>query len=308
VSAARFLIRRSTLILPVNVPRFVEKAHLRGADAVMLDLEDAVPPREKDAARRRIPASIPLVARAGAEVFVRVNHDPAMLAGDLEAAIHPGLDGICFPKTEAAEDVERLDGEIARLERDRGIAPGRTEIALLIESPRGLLNLEAIVVASQRVRTVSLGPEDYCLTLGVEPSADGMELLYGVSKVVTVCKASGISPMGLLGSIAGFQDLAAFERAAARARNLGCEGASCIHPDQVAVLNRVFSPAPEKVEYARAAVEAFEEGLKRGTASVNVAGAMVDTPVYHRAKHILEQAAAIALVEKRKADTLARLG
>lgn len=308
MSAARFLIRRSTLILPVNVPRFVEKAHLRGADAVMLDLEDAVPPREKDAARRRIPASIPLVARAGAEVFVRVNHDPAMLAEDLEAAVHPGLDGICFPKTEAAEDVERLDGEIARLERDRGIAPGRTEIALLIESPRGLLNLEAIVVASQRVRTVSLGPEDYCLTLGVEPSADGIELLYGVSKVVTVCKASGISPMGLLGSIAGFQDLAAFERAAARARNLGCEGASCIHPDQVAVLNRVFSPAPEKVEYARAAVEAFEEGLKRGTASVNVAGAMVDTPVYHRAKHILEQAAAIALVEKRKAHALARLG
>jgi citrate lyase subunit beta/citryl-CoA lyase len=274
----------------------------------MLDLEDAVPPREKDAARRRIPASIPLVARGGAEVFVRVNHDPAMLAEDLEAAIHPGLDGICFPKTEAAEDVERLDGEIARLERDRAIAPGRTEITLLIESPRGLLNLEAIVVASRRVRTVSLGPEDYCLTLGVEPSADGMELLYGVSKVVTVCKASGISPMGLLGSIAGFQDLAAFERAAARARNLGCEGASCIHPDQVAVLNRVFSPAPEKVEYARAAVEAFEEGLKRGTASVNVAGAMVDTPVYHRAKHILEQAAAIALVEKRKAHALARLG
>lgn len=308
MSAARFLIRRSTLILPVNVPRFVEKAHLRGADAVMLDLEDSIPPGQKDAARRLTREAISLAGRGGAEVFARVNHDPAMLADDLEAAIHPGVDGICFPKTETAEEVERLDGMIARLERSRRIAPGRTEIALLIESPRGLLNLEAIAAASRRVRSISLGPEDYCLALGVEPSAEGMELLYGVSKVVTVCKASGISPMGLLGSIATFRDVGVFERAAARARDLGCVGAACIHPDQVAVLNRVFSPSPEKVECAHAAVEAFEEGLKRGTASVNVAGAMVDTPVYQRAKHILKQAAAIAEVEKRKADCLARLG
>jgi citrate lyase subunit beta/citryl-CoA lyase len=302
------LMRRSTLILPVNIPRFVEKAYLRGADAIMLDLEDAVPLKEKDAARRMVRDSLPLVARGGAEVFVRVNHDAALLTDDVEASVHPGLDGICFPKTESAEEVQRLDTQIGDLERRRGIPPGRIELALLIESPRGLLNLKAVAVASGRVRSISLGTEDYCLALGVEPSADGMELLYGVSKVVTVCKAAGISPMGLLGSIAGFRDLTAFERAATRARDLGCEGASCIHPDQVAVLNGVFSPPPDKVESARAAAEAFEEGLKRGTASVNVAGTMVDIPVYRRAKHTLEQAAAIAEVEKRKADTMARLG
>jgi citrate lyase subunit beta/citryl-CoA lyase len=301
-------IRRSTLILPVNVPRFVEKAYLRNADAIMLDLEDAVPQQEKEAARRLVGDALPVVARGGAETYVRVNHDATLLRDDLAASIHPGLDGICFPKTESAEEVQRLDADIADLERRRGITPGRIMLVLLIESPRGLLNLEAIAAASARIRSISLGPEDYCLTLGVEPSADGLELLYGVSKVVTVCKAFGISPAGLLGSIAGFRDLAAFERSAARARDLGCEGASCIHPDQVAVLNRVFSPPPEKVAYARAAAEAFEEGLKRGTASVNVAGAMVDIPVYRRAKHILEQAAAIARVEKRKADALARLG
>jgi citrate lyase subunit beta/citryl-CoA lyase len=113
--------------------------------------------------------------------------------------------------------------------------------------------------------------------------------------------------MGLLGSIAGFRDLAAFERAASRARDLGCVGASCIHPDQVAVLNRVFSPPPETVDYARRAVEAFEAGLRNGTASVSVDGAMVDTPVFRRAQHILERATAIAKVEKRKAERLARL-
>lgn len=303
----RFVIRRSTLILPVNVPRFVEKAHLRGADAVMLDLEDAVPGPEKASARRRIREAIPRVSRGGAEVFVRVNHDPAHLAEDLEASVSPGLNGICFPKTESAGDVERLAAQVADLERRRGITPGRTELAVLIETPRGLLNAEAIAGASGRIRTISLGPEDYCLELGVEPSLDGTELHYALSSVVTVCKAAGLAPMGLLGSIAGFRDLEAFERAAARARDLGCVGASCIHPDQVAVLNRVFSPPPETVERAGRTVEMFETGLRNGTASVSVDGAMVDTPVYRRAQRILAQAAAIAEVERRKAAALARL-
>ena len=301
------LIRRSTLILPVNVPRFLEKAHLRGADAVMLDLEDAVPPQQKDSARRLVREAIPRVSRGGAEVLVRVNHDPPHLGEDLEASFCPGLDGICFPKTESAGEVERLEAQVADLERSLGIVPGRIELALLIETPRGLLNLEAIAGASRRIRTISLGPEDYCLELGVEPSADGAELHYALSRVVTVCKAAGLAPMGLLGSIAGFRDLGAFEQAAARARDLGCVGASCIHPDQVAVLNSVFSPPPGKVDYARRAVDAFEAGLRNGTASVSVEGAMVDTPVYRRAKHILDRAAAIAEVEKRKAAALNRL-
>jgi citrate lyase subunit beta/citryl-CoA lyase len=307
VRISAVLVRRSTLILPVNVPRFVEKAHLRGADAIMLDLEDAVPPREKDSARRLIRQAIPLVSRGGAEVFVRVNHDPAHLTEDLEAAVYPGVDGICFPKTESAGEVEHLERQIADLERSRDVHPGRIELAVLIESPRGLLNLEAIAGASRRIRSMSVGPEDYCLELGVEPSADGAELHYAVSKVVTVCKAAGIAPMGLLGSIAGFRDLAAFEQAASRARDLGCVGASCIHPDQVGVLNRVFSPPSEKVAYARRVVEAFEDGLRIGTASVTVDGAMVDTPVYRRAQRILKRAAAIAEVEQRKADRLAQL-
>lgn len=301
------LIRRSTLILPVNVPRFVEKAHLREADVVMLDLEDAVPAHEKGPARRLVCEAIPRVARGGAEVFVRVNHEAALLAEDMEASVHAGLDAICFPKAESADQIQRLDAQIQGLERRRSLPVGRIEIYPLIESPRGLLNLEAIATASPRVTSVTLGPEDYCLRLGVEPSADGVELLYGVSKVVTVCKAYGLAPLGLLGSIAGFRDLEAFEQSAARARRLGCVGASCIHPDQVEVLNRVFSPAPAALARARAATDAFEAGLKQGTASVNLDGAMVDIPVYRRAKHVLAQAAAIAAVDRRKAEAMARL-
>ena len=124
------------------------------------------------------------------------------------------------------------------------MAPGHVRLSLAIETPRGLLRAEAIAASSDRIATMGVGVEDYCLELGVEPSADGIELLYPVARVVTIAKAAGIQPTGLMGSVAGFRDLVAFEGAAARARQLGCEGAGCIHPDQVAVLNRVFYRIP----------------------------------------------------------------
>jgi citrate lyase subunit beta/citryl-CoA lyase len=274
----------------------------------MLDLEDAVPAHEKAAARRHIRQAAAQVARGGAEVFVRVNSDPGLLRDDLAASVHPGLDGICLPKTESAEQVRSLDATLGALERERGLPLDRIEITLIVETPRGLLALQEIATASARVRSISLGPEDYCLELGVEPSREGAELLYPLSHLVTVCKAAPLAPLGLLGSIAEFRDLQAFEGSACRARDLGCVGAACIHPDQVAILNRVFSPEPERVEAARRIAAAFEEGLTRGTASVSVDGAMVDTPVYERARRLLDRAAVVTAVEQRKAAALSRLG
>ena len=302
-----FRVRRSSLILPVNVPRFIEKAHTRGADAIVLDLEDSVPVAEKASARKLVKATLPLVGRGGAEIAVRVNNDPTLLSDDIDASVWPGLASLSIPKVETAAEIERLAAQVERLERARGIPIGHVKLSIAIETPKGLLACESIATASQRIVTMGVGPEDYCLSLGVEPSADGIELLYGVSRVITVCKAVGIQPVGLLGSIAGFRDLAAFEGAATRARCLGCEGAGCIHPEQVAVLNRVFSPDPQKVEYARRAVDAFEEGVKRGTASVNLEGKMVDVPVYRRAQLILQRATAIAELERTKAEALRRL-
>jgi citrate lyase subunit beta / citryl-CoA lyase len=303
-----FRIRRSSLILPVNVPRFIDKAHTRGADAIVLDLEDSVPAAEKASARTLVKETLPLVARGGAEVAVRVNNDPALLSDDIEASVWPGLASLSIPKTESAAEIERLAAQVERLERDRGIPIGHVKLSIAIETPRGVLFCESIATSSPRIVTMGVGPEDYCLSLGVEPSADGIELLYAASRVVTVCKTVGIQSVGLLGSVAGFRDLAAFEGAATRARSLGCEGAGCIHPEQVVVLNRVFSPDPQKVEYARRAVEAFEDGVKHGTASVNLDGKMVDVPVYRRAQLILERANAIAELERTKAEALERLG
>jgi citrate lyase subunit beta / citryl-CoA lyase len=307
MTITRRAARRSSLILPVNVPHFVERAHTRGADAIVLDLEDSVPPAEKARARQLVKASLPLVGRGGAEVLVRVNNDPALLADDVDASVHPGLDALSLPKVESVEQLRELMVRIDRLERERGIPPGHVKISMAFETPRGVLHARELAEACPRVVTMGVGVEDYCLELGVEPSADGIELLYAVSRVVTIAKTLGVQPTGLLGSIAGFRDLPAFEGAAQRARQLGCEGAGCIHPDQVVVLNRVFSPDPAKVEYAQRVVEAFEEGVRRGTASVSLDGKMVDVPVYKRALVILDRARLIGETERRKADALARL-
>jgi citrate lyase subunit beta / citryl-CoA lyase len=298
--------RRSSLILPVNVPRFVEKANARGADAIVLDLEDSVPAQEKATARALVRDALAVAGRGGAEVLVRVNNDPALLGDDIEGAVHPGLDGLAIPKAESAGQIREIVARIETLERARGLTPGHVRLSLAVETPRGLLAVEEIPTASGRIATMSIGVEDYCLELGVEPSAEGLELLYPVARLVTVCKAVGVQPTGLLGSIAGFRDLATFERAAVRARQLGCEGAGCIHPDQVTVLNRVFTPDPARVEHARRVVEAFEDGVRRGTASVNLDGAMVDVPVYRRAQVLLARAQAVEETERRKAEALAR--
>jgi citrate lyase subunit beta/citryl-CoA lyase len=301
------VVKRSTLILPVNIPRFVEKAWLRGADAIALDLEDAVPVAEKESARKLIKDSIPLAARGGSEVWVRINNDPSLLPSDVEASVHPGLDGILIPKTESVVEVRSLEVLVEELERARGIEPGHIKFFITIESPQGVLKIQEIAVASSRIESITIGLEDYCLELGVELSTDCMEVFYPFSFMVTVCKAAGINPMGLLGSVGEFRDLEKFERAATRARQLGCVGAGCIHPDQVKVLNRVFSPGTEEVEYARRVVEAFEQGQKKGTASVNLDGKMIDTPVYRRARLVLERVELIAEVERRKTEALASL-
>ena len=131
--------RRSALILPINVPRFVERAHLRGADAIVLDLEDSVPPAEKPGARKLIPEALRAVGRGGGEVAVRVNNEPGRLDDDLDAAVQPGLDSIAFPKAESADQVRAVAARIEALERQHGVTPGHVKLSLAIETPRGLL-------------------------------------------------------------------------------------------------------------------------------------------------------------------------
>ena len=233
-----------------------------------------------------------------------MNNDTTLISEDLAAAVHPGLHAIFLPKVESSQDVTELESRITDLEADRGLAKASIKMSLHIESPRGLLNLQQIVAAGTRIESMSLGVDDYCLALGVEPSSEGMELFYPFAVMITVCKAAGVSPMGVMGTVAGFRDSESFKRMAENACELGCVGAFCIHPDQVGILNKVFSPSPEKIALSQRIVTAFEEGLKAGRASINLDGRMVDTPIYKQAQRVLDRAQVIADLDRRKAEAL----
>ena len=299
-------IQRSMLILPVNVPKFVEKAHTRGADAITLDLEDAVPPAEKEKARALVRDSIRLAGHGGSDVLVRVNNEEEHIYRDLEATVHDGLSAVFLPKTELPEQVLKLEGLIEKLERNRGLKSHSIKIAIHIESPLGIINLKEIAGAGARLESVSMGVDDYCLQMGIRPSDSAEELVFPMMNIATVARAFNLVPLGILGSVANYKDLEKFRTAAEKSKKMGFAGAYCIHPDQVNILNEVFSPSKDEISWARRVMECFEKAVAEGRASTSLDGKMVDTPIYKQALALLEEARAIGIVEKRKRESLAQ--
>jgi citrate lyase subunit beta/citryl-CoA lyase len=295
------------LILPAHIRSFVEKVYMRDADAVVLDLEDSVPPAKKKEARASLKDAVELAGRGYADVFVRVNADESLIEEDLHSAIQPGLHGIFLPKVETAGHVISMQDRITALETAVGLNPGSVKISVHIESPLGVLNMREVAAAGSRIESMSLGVDDYCMELGIEPSDESMELLWPLSMMVIVCRSLGIIPLGTLGTVARLGDIDAFERAAEMGHQLGCQGAFCVHPDQVAVLNRVFTPPPSRIIHAKKIVAAFEQGQMGGRAAIKVNDVMVDTPVYKRAKLLLQRAEAIEELERKKAAAIARI-
>jgi citrate lyase subunit beta/citryl-CoA lyase len=302
------LVRRSALILPVNVRRFVERAYTRGADAIVLDLEDSVPPREKAAARELVPESIELAGRGGADVLVRINKAFELAVSDLDAAIRPGLTGIVFPKVESSVEVQIVDRLIAEREMARGLPVGEIEVSVLVESALGVQHMAEIACASSRIVALSLGAEDFTRDIGVDPSAEGEEQEYGKGMVIVVARLAGVQPQGLSSTLANFSDLEGLARSATRAYRIGFKGASCIHPTQVPVLNRCYSPDPDAVDYAYRVINVYEETEAAGRASVSLDGKMIDIPIVERARTLVARAEAIAAREARKQAALEATG
>lgn len=275
---------RSLLFVPAHVERFVARAHERGADAVVLDLEDAVPAAEKPAARERLAASIAAVGR-GAAVLVRVNHGLRALARDLDAAVLPGLAALVLPKVEEPGFVREVADAVAELEAERGLPPGGVRLVLQVETPAALFALPALAAAHPRVAAMTLGPEDYAAALGGVPEAD--TLFAPNYAVLCAARAAGITPLGFVGSIGAFSDLDAFAETARRARRLGFRGAMVVHPSQVAVLNEAFAPTAEEVDWARRVVAGDRAARAEGRGAFRLDGRMVDPPVVRRAEEIL---------------------
>ena len=276
---------RSLLYVPVVSERFVAKAHERGADAIILELEDGVAHSEKARARGLVAAAAPRVGQAGADVLVRVNRPWRLAVADLEASIGPDVRGLVLPKVDSAEHVLALAEIAASVEAERGLEEGHTVFFPRIEGPKGLLNVAQICAAHPRVVAVGLGSSDYTIATGMVAGGQGNVIASFL--VVNAAVAAGIVPIGLTGAIVGFGDLDAFRRSAEESRAFGLRGAPCVHPSQVPILNEVFSPTAEELARARRVVEEYEQALAAGEGAITVDGEFVDVPFYEQAKRLL---------------------
>lgn len=293
-------ILRSILFVPAIVERFVTRAPEAGADAVCLDLEDSVPPDEKARARTMAAEAIATMPRSGYSMFVRVNSlDTGLLEDDLLAVVRPGLDGIVLAKTHSADMVRQADHYLTILERQQGMEAGAVSILPLVESAAGILNSREIAAASPRLAGLSLGAEDLAADIGLRRSEGAREIEWPRAQLATAAAAAGLVPIDT--PEPDFRDMERLERDANLARSLGFRGKYCIHPSQVEVVNRIFSPTEEEIAEAREIVRLLEkEGIAEGRAAISVDGKMIDMPMYWQAKRLLQWAEAAGMSTNTK--------
>ena len=281
-------ILRSWMFVPGHQQRMVDKALGLELDAAIFDLEDSVPPAEKDAARERVAAALEHPP-GGPLRFVRTH--PVGSAGidaDLDAVVRPGLDGLVLPKVDRAEDLLLVDSKLEGREPNVGLEPGSVRMVALVESARGLIQAPAIAASCPRLVGLMFGAEDFALDLGLFATREGElgDLLYARSALVVAAASERLqaidrvyldirNPEGLL-------------KDTRLARELGFTGKSLIHPGQIEAVHRVFQPTAGEVEQARSVVAAFEEAVAAGLGSVAVDGQMVDLPIVERARRILK--------------------
>jgi citrate lyase subunit beta/citryl-CoA lyase len=286
------------LYVPANNTRFIDKSHTRGADAIIFDLEDSVPPLEKKQARSMLAESVARAGSNGAEVLVRINRPKTDAYADIEASVVPGVKALMLPKVKDAQHVQNLADEVARLEIERGIVSGQIDFVVMIESPAALFRVEEIVSAHPRIKAAILGGEDFATSAGMTP--DPETLFLPKMTVLFAARAAGIAPLGMIGTIADYKDLKTIKKIILRSKKFGFEGASCVHPSVIPLLNKGFTPLFEEVKNAKHLVDAYEQAEKEGIGAIEIAGMMVDVPVADRARALLRRNSTISLKERHK--------
>src|SRR2546423_4119107 len=289
---------RSLLFVPVTQRRFVDGAARRGADAIILGLEDSVAASEKARARTLVREAAEIVSRGGADVVVRWNRPMRMTVRDLEAVIGPGVHAVALPKAESADHVQLVAEIVDELEAERGMTLGTTKMLAMVETASAFFHIAEIAKASPRLVGLHLGAEDFALSAGMLPEAEGLFMPKQVC--VFAARAAGIMPLGFVGTVAEFHDLDGFRQTVRRSRRIGFLGGSVIHPTQVAILNEEFRPGAAEIDHASRVVAAYDKALAEGIGAVTVDGKMIDVPVVERAKLLLAREPAIAGREEKK--------
>lgn len=287
---------RSLLFVPGNRPRMHEKAAASGADGILFDLEDSVPPAEKEAARAMVREALGRIR--GPALFVRVNaHGTPWCQEDLSALVGPSLRGVMLPKVEQVETLHMACDVLAGAEAQAGLPAEHTTMILQIETALGVRNTYELAAYSRRVVSVCPGTArdgDLQRALGASWSLNGPELMYARAKVLLDAKAAGLAYV-LDGVYADFQDDEGFLAEATLSRRMGYFGKTLIHPRQIPLAHKAFTPTAGEVAYYRKLLEAFEAAAARGSAAVNLDGTMVDMAMAARARAFLDLAEAVGV-------------
>ena len=285
-------LKRSWMFVPGHRQRMIDKALSLNTDAIMLDIEDGVAPSEKNTARKLIAEALGRERSPSSPTrFVRINaigHE--RMDADLAAVLRPGLDGLVLPKVETTQAVLKVDSILKEREPRLKVEPGSIKLLIAVESPKGLLNAPALASCSGRVVGLMFGAEDFGRELGLPTSreAEARDMIYARSALVVAAASAHVQAIdGVWVVLQDSEGLLGFAR---QSRRLGFTGMSLIHPSQIDPINRVFSPAPEEIEYAEQVVKAFEEAAARGDGSISFGGQLIDRPIVERARRTLELA------------------
>ena len=294
-------ILRSMLYIPANSWRMITRAMSEFEDAVILDLEDAVPIGEKETGRIFARDAIPMLKIAEIDAFVRVNSmGTGLTEEDISYVIVKGLDGVMLPKTETKEDVIKLDQLLGEEEKRKGLETNSIDILPLVESPKGVQNIFDIVSASSRIIGVSFGVLDFLREMGVVFAVTRLSseeyyplILYARSRVSQAAKIAGIEAIdtpffGLLIDIKGLIE------ESEKVKLLGFTGKQLIHPRHIEPVNRIFAHSEEDVNYAKSIVAAYEEAKAKGLGATSFGGRMIDYATYRTGMDMISQAEAIA--------------
>jgi len=276
---------RSWLFAPGNHPRRVEKALGLDADAVILDLEDAVAVAEKEATRPMVVAA--LQGPRNCLGYIRVNaYETDFCFGDLQAVVKPGVDGIMLPKLETVDQIKSVDWLVSQLERDAGLPVGGLDILPIVETGLGVANARAIAEAGTRVRRLSFGAGDYAKDMAMNWTRAESEMAHARAEVALASRAGGLdAPIDTVWIHIGDTD--GCKASAQTVSDMGYQGKLCIHPEQIGPVNDVFTPSEDQVAFAEKVVAAFDEAEAKGLASIQVDGYFVDYPIVDQARRTL---------------------
>ncbi|MDQ3911214.1 MAG: CoA ester lyase [Actinomycetota bacterium] len=302
-------VSRSVLAVPASKWNMVQRGASLGADLFFLDLEDAVAPIEKASSRENVIRALKELNWGGRPTFYRMNSldTPYFYRDVIEVVEEAGdlLDMILVPKVECPEDLHALDILLTSVELNTGLQRGKIKLEAQIESASGLINVEAIARATERLEALVLGPGDYAASVRMPQTSigtmdewdevyPGHRFHYAMHRVVIAARAAGLRAVD--GPVADYRDEEGLRKSCLVARSLGFDGKWCIHPGQVGTVNEVFSPTEREVEWAKIVVSAYEDANVVGSGAIGVGGQMVDAASVKMAHNTLDLARGAGMV------------